>query len=368
MLQTERSTRAKTSKGIAFHKPTLTKNELKSVMESLIQDEITYGQVVQNFEKEMASAFDFAKALSVQSLQSAYHLAFMSLQIEAGDEVLLPDNAPLAVLDAIGQLGAVPVPVDVDRENYHPAPAQIIEKINPKTKAVLIYYPYGSFRDYQPLYDYINEQKLKSVAVLEDISYIAGMEYNGNYVGSQGKIALVGLHQDMLMTIGKGAVLLTDSAKLYAMIKDLRYQGGTRPYRVRFDYTIADYQAAMALDQLSLLTSGLERRRKMGSIYREAVAQSSLQTWFYAPEIDCYTKFPVISEKPFEQTQRYFSSLNIEVHPTFEQAPLHQLIGLADADFPNSTRLYQRGVLLPLYPYLTRGHIDRISSAIRAFV
>lgn len=371
-LQTaQRNTRitSKAPKEIIFHKPTITKNDLKSVMESLILDEISNGQVVQNFEKEVAQAFDYKKALSVQSLQSAYHLAFMALDVKVEDEIILPNNAPLAALDAIGQLQATPVLTDTERESFHPSCQQIIEKITDKTKVILLHYPYGSFRDYQELYDYLDEKKLKSISVVEDISYIAGMEYEGSYIGSKAKLSLIGLHQDMLMTIGKGAVLLTNSKPIYAIAKDLRYQGGSRPYRVRFDYTIPDYQAAMALEQLSLLTSGLERRRKMGKLYLEALLQQDfLETWFKTPVADSYSQFPVISKKPVEQTVHYFSSLNIEVQKLAARPFLNELIDLPSSDFPNSSRLYQRGVLLPLYPYLSKAHVQRIGEAIRAFV
>lgn len=351
---------------IVFHKPTITKNDLKSVMESLILDELTHGQVVQNFEKEMAHAFDFKRALSVQSLQSAYHLSLLSLDIEAGDDIIMSNQAPVAILDAVGQLQASAQLVDLQRDHFCPSSQQIIEKITPKTKVIILHYPYGAFYDYSELYHYLEENKLKSISVIEDISYIAGSEYNDHLIGEKAKVAVIGLHSDMLMTIGKGAVLLTNSQPTFSIAKDLRMHGGSRPYRVRFDYTIADYQAAMGLEQLSLLTTGLERRKKIGALYLDALKRSGLQTWFRHPQTDAYAQFPVVFEKTPQEVMRYFSSLNIETKKS--QPLLHEFVGLESKDFPNSTRLYQRGLLLPLYPYLSKGHIQRISDAIIAFV
>ena len=87
------------AKPIAFVKPAITKKELKSVLECIISDKISFGQVVKDFEKECAKQFHFADALSVSSLHSGYHLILLGISIKKDDEVIISSTAPLACLD-----------------------------------------------------------------------------------------------------------------------------------------------------------------------------------------------------------------------------------------------------------------------------
>lgn len=351
---------------IPFYKPTLTKNEIKSVLETLVEDGISTGNTVANFEKEFAMAFEFERALAVPSLFAAYHLAFLALGIQEGDEVILPATAPVAALDALGQIKAIPVLVDVARNSFHPEFETIVQCINNKTKAILIYYPFGAFHDYEPLRRILLEQN-KNLKIIEDITYLAGCEYHGHLVGSNSHVTLVGLHEDALMTIGKGAMILTDDKQVYAIARDLRMHAGGRPYRVRYDYTITDYQAAMGLEQLSLLPQILERRRKIAEIFLENLAKGPLVTYFQRKESDGYGLFPVFFQLKIEEAQNYFQSFSIETRRVFPLGPLFHLLGASSQDFPNTERLYQRGLLIPLYPILSKLQTEQIASALRQF-
>lgn len=369
--KTEQTRKEKNKQSIVFNKPTLTRNELKSVLESLVHDEISYGQTAITLEKEFASAFEFRKALSFSSLHSAYHLAFESLELKEGDEVILPDNAPVAALDAVGLTKASPVLVDLSRDSFHASYEDIIARINENTRAIILFYAFGAFKDYSPLYEWLgssqNPVKKNKIRIIEDISYIAGTEFKGRVIGADSDLVINGMHEDHLITTGKGAMVMTDNTSLYSIMKDLRVQGGKKAYRVRYDYTITDYQAAMGLEQLNLLSSITERRKKIGNIYREAMKQSRLNTLFHSGELDVYAAFPVLFDTDFEHAMRYFKSLHIETRYTVPVAPLHQLLGLSGADFANTEKLYQRGLLIPIYPYLTKANVDRIVNSIKAF-
>lgn len=136
---------------------------------------------------------------------------------------------------------------------------------------------------------------------------------------------------------------------------------------MRFDYAITDYQAAMGMEQLGNLAAIIERRRRIGVLYKEAIEKSRLKTYFTNAEADVCASFPVIAETDIEHTQRYFASLHIETRRIFPNGPLHQIMGLNTLDFPNAERLYQRSLLLPLYPMLNKPSVEKITAAIRGF-
>ncbi|MDH5720543.1 MAG: DegT/DnrJ/EryC1/StrS aminotransferase family protein [Spirochaetia bacterium] len=353
---------------IVFNKPTLSKKELKSVLECMIQDEISFGNVVLSFEKELASAFEFQKALSTISLSSAYHLALMALDIKEDDEIILSANAPVAALDAIAYLKAKPVLTDIASNSFNPSSELFIEKITPKTRGIILFHAYGSYQNYEILREFLrNNENSQEIKVIEDISYIAGSEENTGFLGNSADIAILGLHEDMIMTIGKGAAIFTNSKNIYSIVKDLRMHGVKKVYKVRYDYTIPDYQAAMGIEQLGQLTNIINRRRKLGQIYKEAISQSKMLTWFEYPEIDTYGAFPVVCDKNVDAAKSFFQSRKIDCRKTMTYGPLSALIGEPATEFPNVEKLYQRGLLLPLYPSLTKINIERVITAIRSY-
>lgn len=371
-MAAEAAVQSSKRQAIQYLRPTLSRNELKSVLESLVLEEVTSGQGVINFERAFARTFDFLHAAAVDSYTSAFHLALLAADVGKGDEIVVPVSAPLSLLDAAGYIGAQIVLVDLAKDSLHAEPEALIAAITDKTKVIFLPYTFGSYKDFRPVYEQLDaagfrKGKERRVRVIEDISHVVGHDFGGRQPGSDADIAIAGLNEDHLMTIGKGAVVLTDSHNSYAIIKDLRVQGGNRPYRIRFDYAIADYQAAMGLEQLGNLSAMIERRRRMGVLYKEAIAQSRLKAFFAAPEYDVCGGFPVVSDTEIEHIQRYFSSLQIETRRVFPNGPLHQIMGLSPMEYPNAERLFQRGLVLPLYPMLNKAAVEKITAAIRGF-
>jgi len=358
---------------IQYLRPTLSRNELKSVLESLVQEEVSFGQGVLNFEKAFARTFDFQHAAAVDSYTSAFHLALLATELTKDDEIIVPVSAPLSLIDAINYIGAKIVLVDLAKESFHSEVESLLAATTDKTKVIFLPYAFGSYKDFRALYEKLESAGLRKagkerrVRTIEDISHVVGHEFHGRQAGSDADIAIAGLNEDHLMTIGKGAVVMTDSHNLFAIVKDLRVQGGNRPYRVRFDYAITDYQAAMGLEQLGNLAAMIERRRRMGVLYNEAIAQSRLKSYFAAPDFDVCGGFPVVGETDIEHMQRYFSSLQIETRRVFLNGPLHHAMGLNPLEFPNAERLFQRGLLLPLYPMLNKAAVEKITASIRGF-
>lgn len=357
---------------IQYLRPTLSRNELKSVLESLVMEEVTFGQGVVNFERAFARTFDFQHAAAVDSYTSAFHLALLAAEVGKDDEIVVPVSAPLSLIDAANYTGARIVLVDLAKDALHAENEAIMAAVTERTKVIFLPYTFGAFKDFRPIYEELDaaglrKNKEQRVRVIEDISHVVGHDFAGRQPGSDADIAIAGLNEDHLMTIGKGAVVLTDSHNTYAVLKDLRVQGGNRPYRVRFDYAITDYQAAMGLEQLGNLSAMIERRRRMGVLYNEAIQNSRLRSFFAAPEFDVCGGFPVVGETDIEHMQRYFSSLQIETRRIFPNGPLHHIMGLNPLDYPNAERLFQRGVVLPLYPMLNKAAVEKITAAIRGF-
>ncbi len=350
---------------IPFYRPSISINELKSVLEAIVRDEITFGKIVLFFEKECAKVLNFPYGVSLSSLTSAYHLVFLSLNIQEGDEIIVPSTSSVSILDAISYIKAKPVVVDIDRNSFHPSKQDIENKITPKTKLVLLNYVYGSFYNYLPL---VNQLKKDNIYVVEDISEIIGKEFEHDFIGSNADLAIASFHENMPLTMGKGAVILTGNHDFYHILKDIRVQGGTKPYRIRYDYTITDYQAAMGIEQLDKLSMQLESRQKIGKIYLESLISSAgLMTYFNSPQNDNYFNFPILTGGDLNALKRYFGSLKISVQKSLQHQPIHRLLNLDSKKFPNIEKLYEKSLIVPMYASLHKQQVERISIALKKY-
>lgn len=352
----------KKNPAIDYLKPTLSREDLKGVLECLVEDNLSTGEMVEKFEKSFATTFKFKHVLSLNSLTSAYHCALKSLGVAEGDHVLLSDLAPLAALDAIYLLRAKPVIVDLARQSFHMDPAGFQAKLQEfQPKVAILAHSFGcliSASDY-PVPE--------TTSILEDFSEAIGAECESIPVGKQGHISICGLQVESVITTGNGAMVVTADAELSQKMKSM--VAGRSKTRIqdepKYDYNLIDYQAALGIEQLSKLGVLLERKRKIAQSYLQAVSGSRIETYFRNPNTDTFNRFPVVvATGSYEETRRYFDSIHIGTMPVAEE-PLHTVLELNRNEYPNAERLFQRGHCIPVYPNLTKDNVQRIATAIR---
>ncbi len=347
---------------IEYLKPTLSREDLRGVLECLVDENLSTGQIVEKFEKLFASTFRFKYTLSVNSLTSAYHCALKALGVGENDAVLLSDIAPMAALDAIFLLRARPILVDIGKNSFHVDKEgfqRALESVRPKV--VILDHTFGC------LWDAKDYPIPEGCSLLEDFSEAIGVESEIHPVGKQGTIAICSLYVDSIITTGNGAMIVSSDKNCMDAVRAMIFgRSNTRlTDEPKFDYNLIDYQAALGIEQLSKLGVLLERKRKIGLTYIQAVQGSQVETYFKNPAVDTFNRFPIIvPSKDYESVKRYFDSIHIEtVHVVPE--PLHSVLEENKSQFPNSERLFQRGHCIPLYPNLTKDNIHRISTAIR---
>ena len=361
--------RSVASSDIAFIKPAITVKELKSVLDCIFRDEISFGKIVEQLEVKCRESFGFKNSLVLPSHHAAYHLAFLAVGLKVSDEVIIPSLAPLAALDAIGYCKATAKIIDISKNSFHPEVETFIKAITDKTKIVLLPYRFGSFKNYDALYRACEKYQGR-IKFIEDISEMPGTSFLGKSVGTNADIALLSLEETMPVTMGKGSILLTNSKSLYQMGNDLRNptKRSNSSYRVRYDYTITDYQAAMGLEQIDKLKALLEQRKKIAKLYLKGIDRSPFKTFFHYSESDGYGSFPIVSRKNKKEMITYFKKKKIETRAITAYEPLHRMLQLSSIDFPNTERLYEKGILLPIYPHLNQKSIGAIISSFKAML
>ncbi len=355
---------------IAFHRPALGRRELESVLDCLVREQISQGEITLRLEQSFASSFGYQNVLAVNSLAAAYHLCFLTLNMQKKDHLILSSLAPIAAHDAASYLSVTIHLVDVDKNSFHPSLESILNTASTIREkfgkdSVIFYAAEHSFGSSIPFsFQALNED---GMIVLEDFTGLIGSEKDEGYFGKDTPLSLCGISEYDLMTTGNGALIVASDSRLHKELHSLRYGSKRKPHSVAYDYRMEDFQSAMGLEQLSQLGILINRRKKIGKKYLESLQSTSHETYFQDPKSDSYLKFPIAFQKPFKEVKRYFDSLRIGTSKITE-IPLHHLQGLAPLDFPNAERLYQKSFCLPVYPGLTAKNVERVSTSLRGII
>ena len=133
---------------INVFEPTLTFSDKFAVLKSLIKKDISgTSPIVQKFENETAKVFDRKYAVSVSNGSAALDIALQLLNLEEGDEVIVPSFTIISCLSAILRTGATPVFCDVDTNSWNMDIDEVEKNFTSKTKAVLMVHLYGLVAD-----------------------------------------------------------------------------------------------------------------------------------------------------------------------------------------------------------------------------
>ncbi len=351
-------------KAIEASRPALSREELEAVLQCLIDDQIGSGSVAERFEKALADAVGYKRALAVNSLAAAYHLALLAVDSGPTTTVWMNALTSVAALDAARYTGASVRLLDAGRSSFHPAPEAIqamLEELHPGDVFILDHI-YGS-----PCEAPVDEIRAKGVHIIEDITGVLGSTTEtGETYGHAGDIMLCGLAEDDIITTGNGAFLCSSQNALLKKMAGMRYGHSRDPHTVAYDYRLEDFQAAMGLHQLSRLGQMITRRKKIGVKYLETLRLTKHQSCFTNPGPDTYHRMPVVVSRPPEEVQRYFKALQIGVQriPT----PLHHYLAMPPMEFPNAERLFRRAVCIPVYPALTANNVERIAGSLRNLI
>jgi len=359
--------------------PNLSQYEKRLVLDALSSGWISsHGEYIPRFEQEFAQVTHRKYATSVCNGTASLHLILMALNIEQGDEVLVPDFTYVAAANAVLYVGATPVFVDCDPDTYTIDPQKVSEAITLKTKAIMAVHIYGNPCDMQAL---LRIARIHNLHVIEDAAEAHGAEYNNKPIGSFGVASGFSFFGNKTISTGEGGIVVTNSPKIYKRIAMLKNQGNDYKRQERFldrykhtvlgyNYRMTNIQAAIGCAQLSRLNTFLKKKRAIHAWYREFLAPAIDKNiiFFQKETYDAehsYWMNSLTFTKPFdvEQISLSLSRAGIQTRPFF--TPMHQLSFLkqyARRKTPVARDLHRRGIIIPSGASLTKKDVKVISN------
>jgi len=372
---------------IPVNEPLLTGNEKKYLNECIDSGWISSeGPFVKKFEESMAKVAERRHGIAVSNGTVALEAAVAALELQPGDEVLMPTFTIISCAAAIVRRGCVPVLVDSDPVTWNMDVNQLEAKIknefevkgNTRLKAIMVVHIYGFPVEMEPILALAGKYGLK---VIEDAAQMHGQTYQGRACGSFGDISTFSFYPNKHVTTGEGGMVLTDDDRLAERCRSLRnlcFQPQKRfvHEELGYNFRMTNIQAALGLAQLERLKEFVGRKRRMGKRYTELLSDvPGLELMpaktQYADNIYWVYGMVLKDEVPFdaEEAMRRLGSLGIGTRPFFwpmhEQPVFQKMKMFQNASYPVAERLARRGFYVPSGLALTDDQMERVAEAIK---
>lgn len=370
---------------IPFNKPPVTGREIENISQAIESNRLSGdGSYTKKCEQWFENNTGSLKALLTPSCTHALEMAAILIDIQPGDEVIVPSYTFVSTANAFALRGAKIIFVDIKPDTMNIDERKIEAAITTKTKAIVPVHYAGIACEMDTIMALANKYNL---FVVEDAAQGMMSTYKGKALGTIGHIGAYSFHETKNYTSGgEGGVILINDSRFKARAEIIREKGTNRSqfFRGMIDkYTWVDLgssmlpseiQAAFLYAQLNSAKLINDKRLSIWNSYLESFRCLEDSGIIELPRIpkDCehnahmfYIKLKSLSER-----ERFIKSMsNLGVMCVFHYIPLHSSpAGVKLGEFVgkdiNTSIESERIVRLPLYYNLTQDEVDTISSRV----
>jgi perosamine synthetase len=332
------------------------------------------GPCVRRFEKDFNKYIGSIDTVAVDSGTSALYLALKSTPC-SDREVIVPSLTFVSTVHAIRLAGAKPVFVDVDEFSLNVSITDLCDKLTEDTVALVLVHFAGRPCDMGAISKISKERDLH---VVEDCAHACGATYQGKRTGALSDFGCFSFHPvKNLATFSGGAITLNDPDMRRDRLDTARWCGIDTKSRIGSKYDVVDIgwhyymsepSAALALAQLPYLDDANRKRREIAKFYDQELGHLD---WLKTPPYsdDCvYHLYAIRVLGDRDRFIRHMASKGIECGIHYARG-VHQfsIYARAKVTLPVTEKIVNQLVSIPIYPSLTREHLDAIALAVREY-
>ncbi|MBY0449690.1 MAG: dTDP-4-amino-4,6-dideoxygalactose transaminase [Cyanobacteria bacterium] len=332
--------------------------------------------------------FGFHKAVMTPSCTDALEMSALLLNLQPGDEVILPSYTFVSTANAFLLHGAKLVFADslVDSPNIDPAHVETL--ITPNTRAIVLVH-YAGFACDIPAFERLAQKH--QLILIEDAAHSVDATFLGKPLGSFGQMSTFSFHETKNITCGEGGMLILNDPSLVERAEIIREKGTNRSafFRGEVDkynwrdkgssFLAPDYVAAFLWGQLEALAPIQSKRITIWDQYYQALKPLAEQGKFKLPTLSEEIGhnahlFYLVTGSLAERTALMVFLKEKGIHTTFHYVPLHQSpcaqqMGFAASQqhFPHAERYADCLLRLPLHLYLNDSDISRVIEGVHTF-
>ncbi|MEK9628831.1 MAG: DegT/DnrJ/EryC1/StrS family aminotransferase [Nitrospinota bacterium] len=347
------------------------KEEIDIAIQSVLaKGNLVMGENVEAFEKEFSTFIGAKYTIGVGSGTDAICLALRALEINDGDEIIVPSHTATASVAAIVLAGAVPVFAEVESEYFTLDPISVEKAITPKSKGVLVVHLYGQPADMDGFRKVAKKYNLK---LIEDCAQSPGASYKGTRVGTLGEVGCFSFYPTKnLGALGDGGAVTTSDCKLAERLIKLRQYGWDKDrisqytgYNSRLD----EIQAAVLRVKLRYLEEDNANRISIANQYEEQLNSLPLVLPKRRPEcLHVYHLFVI----DVEQRNALESNLKSKgvIAGIHYPVPVHLMPafkGYSSQGLIHTEKIVDRVLSLPIYPELSHEDQSLVINHLKEF-
>jgi len=372
---------------IPFNKPGLAGDELRYVQEAIQDGHISGdGRFTKKCESLLEQTLGVPRVLLTTSCTHALEMAALLLDIQPGDEVIVPSFTFVSTVNAFVLRGARPVFVDIRPDTLNMDEGRLEELIGPQTKAIVPVHYAGVACEMDEI---LRIAERHGVQIVEDNAHGLFAQYNGKYTGTLGALGTQSFHETKNFMCGEGGALLINDPALLERALVLREKGTNRNrfFRGQVDkytwvdvgssYVPSDLLAAFLYGQLEARDRIQCARQRIWNKYRQSLGEWAERHGVRLPIVpqgcdQSYHMFYLLMPS-LEERQGLIAHLkDRDILSVFHYVPLHlSEMGIAwaggAADCPVTVDVSDRLLRLPFYNDLSEKEQCDVVDAILSF-
>lgn len=372
---------------IPFNKPYLTGNETKYIEQAVASGKISGdGMFTKKCNEFLENKFGFNKVLLTTSCTDALEMAAILIDIQPGDEIIMPSYTFVSTANAFVLRGAKIVFADSNSNEPNLDASTIEALITPKTKAIVPVHYAGISCDMDAIMNIANKHK---IYVIEDAAQAIDSYHNGKALGSIGHMAAFSFHETKNIISGEGGMLVINDDQFAKRAEIIREKGTNRSafFRGEVDkygwveagssFLPSDIIAAFLFAQLENIDQIQSKRKQLWDRYYDGLKNlSNTHHTLQLPHVPGYASnnahmFYVVCNS-LEQRSALIEKLKSEnILAVFHYISLHKSPFYRDKHdgrtLANCDRYSDTLLRLPLYYELSFEDVDRICKVITDF-
>ncbi len=331
------------------------------------------GEECEKFEKAFAEYCGAKYCIGVATGLDALYLILKAVGIGVGDEVIVPSNTFIATALAVSFVGATPVFVEPEIENYNINVNKIEEKITSKTKAIMPVHLQGRPADM----DAINAiAKKHGLYVFEDTAQAHGALYKGKMVGTLSDASGFSFYPGKnLGCLGDGGCVITNNKEIADKVRALGNYGSDYKYHHIYKGTnsrLDEMQSAFLNCKLKNLDKWNEDRRRIAKKYLSGIKNPliALPVESTSEYTHVYHVFAIRCSKR-DELEKYLAEKGIGTVKHYP-VPMHlqgayEDLKIAKGELPIAEEISQTILSIPMYYGMTDEQINYVIDAINNF-
>ena len=340
------------------------------------------GHEIAEFEKKIANYIGTKYCVAFNSGTSAGHAALLAININSG-EVIVPSFTFISTANWPLMVNAKPKFVDIEEENFGLSPERVKVEITKNTKAIIPIH-YGGLPC--KIVEINRIARNKKITLIEDCAESFGAKIKGVSVGTFGQMSIFSFAPNKILTTGEGGAICTDSRKIFEKLQLIRSHGRKvnenyfktsqlpNYISIGYNWRMSSMTAALGLSQFDKLDRIIQLRRRHARFYVLKLKKINEIKLPDEPKdhLHVYQLFTIQLKNNLirNELQKFLTSRGIMTKVFFE--PIHlsnfyKKSGFGKKSLPNTEKISQTVLSLPIFPGLKSEEIRYICDSIKEF-